>query len=82
VSPERAELVPGTPPCPRNSAETIIKTFLPDDEDDCRDLIDDDYQLKSDIETFEHFTGKVIQPEDDDPILGDEIEIEDIERSL
>jgi len=35
---------------------------LPDDEDDCRDLIDDDYQLKSDIETFEHFTGKVIRP--------------------
>ena len=43
-------------------AETIIKALLPDDEDDCRDLINDDYQLKSDIETFEHFTGKVIQP--------------------
>ena len=63
-------------------AETIIKTLLPDDEDDCRDLIDDDYQLKSDIETFEHFTGKVIQPEADSPVLGDEIEMEDIERSL
>jgi hypothetical protein len=52
------------------------------DEDDCRDLINDDYQLESDIETFEHFTGEVIQPADDDPIPGDEIETEDIERSL
>jgi hypothetical protein len=34
------------------------------------------------LETFEHFTGKVIQPEDDVPVLGDEIEMEDIERSL
>ena len=32
--------------------------------------------------TFEHFTGKIIQPEDDGPILGEEIEMEDIERSL
>jgi hypothetical protein len=63
-------------------AESIINTLLPDDEDDCRDLIGDDYQLESDIETFEQLTGKVIQPEDDDPILGDEIELEDIERSL
>jgi hypothetical protein len=63
-------------------AETIINTLLPDDEDDCRDLIDDDYQLQSDIETFEELTGKVIQPADDDPIVGDEIEMEDIERSL
>jgi hypothetical protein len=38
--------------------------------------------LNSDIETFEHFTGKAIQPEDDVPVLGDEIEMEDIERSL
>jgi len=56
--------------------------LLPGDEDDCRDLIDDDYQLQSDIETFEQLTGKVMQPEDGDPILGDEIELEDIERSL
>jgi hypothetical protein len=63
-------------------AETIIKTLLPDDEDDCRDMINDDYRLESDIETFEHFTGKKIQPEVDDPILDDEIEMEDIERSL
>jgi hypothetical protein len=41
-------------------AEAIIKTLLPDDEDDCRDMINDDFQLKSDIETFEHFTDKVI----------------------
>ena len=61
-------------------AEAIIKTLPPDDEDNCRDLINDDYQLESDIETFEHFTGKVIQPEDDVSIVGDEIE--DIERSL
>ena len=63
-------------------AETIVKTLLPDDEDDCREMINEDYQLKSDIDTFEHFTGKVIQPADDDPILGDELEMEDIERSL
>ena len=63
-------------------AEAIIKTLLPDDEDDCRDLINDDYQLESDIDTFEHFTGKVIQPEDDEPFSGDEIEVEDIERSI
>lgn len=62
-------------------AETIIKTLLPDDEDDCRDLINDDYQLKSDIETFEHFTGKRIQPEDITPIPGDELE-QSIEGSL
>jgi hypothetical protein len=37
---------------------------------------------ESDIETFEHFSGKMIQPEDDELILGDEIEMEDIERSV
>lgn len=63
-------------------AETIIKSLLPDDEDDCLDLINDDYQFKSDIETFEHFTGKLIQPEGDLPMLGDEIEMEDIESLL
>jgi hypothetical protein len=63
-------------------AETIIKTLLPDDEDDCRDMINENYQLKSDLDTFEHFTGRVIQPADDDPILGDELEMEVIERSL
>jgi hypothetical protein len=63
-------------------AETIIKTLLPDDEDDCRDMINDDYQLESDIQTFEHFTGKLIQPEDDELILGNESEMEDIERSV
>jgi hypothetical protein len=31
---------------------------------------------------FEHLTGKVIQPPDDLPILGGEIELEDIGRSL
>ena len=43
-------------------AETIINALLPDDKDNCRDLIADDYQLQSDIETFEHFTGKQVQP--------------------
>jgi hypothetical protein len=62
-------------------AETIINTLLPEDEDERRNLIDDDYQLQSDIETFEELTGKVIKPEADEPILGDEIELEDIERS-
>ncbi len=63
-------------------AETIINALLPEDEDERREFIDDDYQLESDIETFEELTGKVIQPEDDEPILGDEIELEDIERSV
>jgi hypothetical protein len=54
-------------------AETIINTLLPDGEDDRRDLIADDYQLQSDIETFEQLTGKVIQPGDDLPVVGDEI---------
>ena len=63
-------------------AETIINALLPDDEHDRRESIDDDYQLESDIATFEELTGKAIKPEDDEPILGDEIEMEDIERSL
>ena len=63
-------------------AESIINTLLPDDADDRRGVIGDDYQLQSDIETFEQLTGKVIQPEDDTPNLGDEIELEDIERSF
>jgi hypothetical protein len=63
-------------------AESIINALLPDDNDDRRDLIDDDYQLQSDIETFEELTGKAIKPQDDEPILGEEIEMEDIERSL
>ncbi len=63
-------------------AESIINSLLPEDEDDRRDLIADDYQLGSDIETFEELTGRVIKPEDHEPILGDEIEPEDIERSL
>ena len=63
-------------------AETFINALLPDDEQDRRDPIDDGDQLQSDIETFEQLAVKVIQPEDDEPILGDEIELEDIERSL
>jgi hypothetical protein len=63
-------------------AESIINAMLPEDEDERRDLVVDDYQLRSDIETFEQFTGKVIQPHDDDSMVGDEIELEDIERSV
>ena len=45
-----------------NIAESIINALLPDDDEDRRELIGDDYQLESDIETFEELTGKVIQP--------------------
>ena len=63
-------------------AESIFNALLPEDEDDRRDTITGDYQLESDIETFEELTGKLIKPDDDEPILGDEIELEDIERSV
>jgi len=63
-------------------AESIINALLPEDEDDRWDMIADDYQLQSDIETFEQFTGKVIQPEDDLLISGDEIEHEYVGRLL
>jgi hypothetical protein len=63
-------------------AESIFNTLQSEDEDERREFIGDDYQLESDIETFEQLTGKVIKPEVDEPILGDEIEVEDIERSL
>jgi hypothetical protein len=43
-------------------AETIINYLLPDDEDDCRDTFENDYQLDSDVETFENLTGKKIRP--------------------
>ena len=62
-------------------ADTIINTLLPEDEDERRELIEDDYQLQSDIETFEQLTGKVIQPEVDADSSLDEI-AEDIERSF
>ena len=61
-------------------AESIINAVMPDDEDERRDPIDD-YQLKSDVETFEQFFGKVIQPEDDEPIVRDDIELENTEWS-
>jgi hypothetical protein len=60
-------------------AEAIIKPLLPDDEDNRWDVIGADYQLQSDIETFELLSGKAIRPED---ALGDKIEMEDIEPSL
>jgi hypothetical protein len=43
-------------------AETIINYLLPDDEDDCRDTFENDYQLDSDVETFENLTGKKVRP--------------------
>jgi arylsulfatase A-like enzyme len=39
-------------------AETIIKTLLPEDAEERNELIRDDYQLESDLETFEQLTGK------------------------
>ncbi len=63
-------------------AESIINSLLPDDEDDRRKFISDDYQLESDIETFQQLTGKAIQPEDGESILSDETELEDIKRSV
>jgi hypothetical protein len=62
-------------------AESIINALLPEDEADRRDVIGEDYQLQSDIETFEQFSGKMIQPRADPSIVGDEI-AEDIEQSL
>jgi hypothetical protein len=62
-------------------AESITNALLPEDADERREFINDDYQLESDIETFEQLSGKVIEPGDAEPILGEEIELEDIERS-
>lgn len=62
-------------------AKAISKMLLPDD-DDCRDLLDGDNQFESDMEPFEHFTGTMIEAGDDNPILREEVEMEDTERSL
>jgi hypothetical protein len=43
-------------------AESIINALLPENEHDRDDMFADDYQLDSDLETFEHFTGKAIRP--------------------
>jgi hypothetical protein len=43
-------------------AESIINTLMGDDEDHRRDEFENDYQLDSDVETFENFTGKKIRP--------------------
>ena len=43
-------------------AETIIKTLMGDDEEHRRDEFENDYQLDSDVETFEQLTGKVDPP--------------------
>jgi hypothetical protein len=43
-------------------AESIISTLPPDDEDDRRDPIGDDYQLESDIETLQQLTSNSSSP--------------------
>jgi hypothetical protein len=43
-------------------AETIIRTRMGDDEEHLRDEFANDYQLDSDVETFENLTGKTIRP--------------------
>ena len=45
-----------------NIAEAIINTLMGDDEDHRRDEFENDYELDSDVETFENFTGKKIRP--------------------
>jgi hypothetical protein len=62
-------------------AETIINSLLPDDIEDRTDLIEGDYQLESDIETFENLTGKSLWERTTPDDLGDP-EVEDIERDL
>jgi hypothetical protein len=64
-----------------NIAETIINSLLPDDIEDRADLIEDDYQLESDIETFENLTGTSLWDRATPDDVGDP-EVEDIERSL
>jgi hypothetical protein len=43
-------------------AETIINALMGDDEEHRRDEFENDYQLDSDVETFEQLTGKKIRP--------------------
>ena len=43
-------------------AETIINYLMGDDEEHRRDEFENDYQLDSDVETFENLTGKKIRP--------------------
>ena len=45
-----------------NIAETIINYLMGDDEEHRRDEFENDYQLDSDVETFESLTGKKIRP--------------------
>jgi hypothetical protein len=45
-----------------DNAEAIINTLLGDDEEDRCDQFENDYQLDSDVETFENRTGKRIRP--------------------
>lgn len=48
-------------------AESIINALLPDSIEDRTDMVEEDYQLKSDLDTFENFTGKSLyDPRGDD----------------
>jgi hypothetical protein len=60
-------------------AESIIESLLPDDNEYRTDQVEEDYQLKSDLDTFEHLTGKALyEPrEDEDEEEDDEIDDED-----
>jgi hypothetical protein len=83
----RRSLSTDPPPAERmaeiaNIAESIINALLPDDADNRREVIDDDYRRQSDVETFAQLIGKVIQFNDDLPTLRDEIVMEDVDRSV
>jgi hypothetical protein len=47
-------------------AVSIINAILPSDKEACEQFIADDYQLESDIETFENLTGQKIKIGDAD----------------
>ncbi len=48
-------------------AESIIQSLLPEDEQERAEAISDDYMLESNIDTFEHFTGKDLRKPLPDP---------------
>ena len=52
-----------------------------EDHDEGWDVIEDNDQLRPDIETFEQLTGEVIHPQDEVPVRGDEVEREDFDQS-
>jgi hypothetical protein len=62
-------------------AESIINALLPDGIEERADLIESDYQLESDIDTFENLTSKSLWERTTPDDLGDP-EVEDIDRDL